>query len=189
MSNKYLEGFDETKAKTYGLLVDANNLYGGIMQQFPLPLSEFEVLDVDNSTFFQTSNDSEIGFVLEVDLDYPGALHNMHKDFSVTPTKEKIDPNMLSECQVGLLDRGGSRRVTTPKLVETLFGKKNYTVHYISLKLFVDLSLSYQSTWGPSVRTRKVVGAIHQLEHENANSVEEQVRAVIWEADEYFLLR
>ena len=49
MNNKYLEGFDETKATTYGLLVDANNLYGGIMQKFPLPLSDFEIVDVEVS--------------------------------------------------------------------------------------------------------------------------------------------
>ena len=141
MNNKYLEGFDETKAATYGFLVDANNLYGGIMQKFPLPLSEFEIVDVELGTILETANDSEIGFVLEVDLDYPDALHNMHKDFPLAPTKEKIDRNMLSEYQMDLMDQACNRRVTTPKLVQTLFTKKNYTVHYITLKLYVDLGL------------------------------------------------
>ena len=141
MNNKYLEGFDETKAGTYGFLADANNLHGGIKQKPPLPLSEFEIVDVELSTILKTANDSENGFVLEVDLDYPDALHNMHKDFPLAPTKKKIDRNMLSEYQMALLDQACNRSVTTPKLVQTLFTKKNHTVHYITLKLYVDLGL------------------------------------------------
>ena len=54
INNKYLEGFDETKAGRYGFLVDANNLYGGILQKFPLPLNEFEIVDVELSTILST---------------------------------------------------------------------------------------------------------------------------------------
>ena len=141
MNKKYLEGFDETKARTYGFLVDANNLHGGVMQKFPLPLREFEIVDVELSTILKTANDSEIGFVLDVDFDHPDALHNMHKDFPLAPTKGKNDRNMLSEYQMGLLDQACNRRVTTPKLVQTLFAKKYYTVHCITLKLYVDRGL------------------------------------------------
>ena len=35
-NNKYLDNCDPTQDETYGLLVDANNLYGGIMEKFPL---------------------------------------------------------------------------------------------------------------------------------------------------------
>ena len=111
------------------------------MQNFPLPLSEFQIVDVELSTILKTANDSEISYVLEVDLDYPDALHNMHKDFLLAQTKEKIDRNMLPEYQMGILDQPCNRRVTTPKLVQTLFAKKHYTVHYITLKLYVDLGL------------------------------------------------
>ena len=138
MNSKYLEGFHETKATTYGLLVDANNLFGGIMQKFSLPLSEFEIVDVELSSIPKTAKDSESCFVLEVDLDYRDALHNMHKSSPLAPTEEKIDRYKLFEYQMGL---AGNRRVTTPKLVQTLFAKKNNTVHYITIKLYVDLAL------------------------------------------------
>ena len=46
MNNKYLEAFDETKARLCRLLVDANNLYDGIEQNFPRPLSDFDIVDV-----------------------------------------------------------------------------------------------------------------------------------------------
>ena len=141
MNNSYLDSFDDSKAISYGLLLDANNLYGGIMQNFPLPLGNFQIVDVELSEILSTDKESDVGYVLEVDLDYPDCLHNMHKDFPLAPTKEKIDRNMLSEYQIGLLDHAGSNRVVNPKLVQTLFNKKNYTVHYISLKLYVEMGL------------------------------------------------
>ena len=98
-------------------------------------------MDVKLSTILKTANDSEIGFVFQVDLDDPDALHNMHKGFPLAPTKEKIDRHLLSEYQLGLLDQACNRRVTTPKLVQTLFAKKKYTVHYVTLKLYVILGV------------------------------------------------
>ena len=109
MNNKYLEWFDETKPTTYGLLLNANNLYGGNIQNFPLPLSEFEIVDVELSSILLTANDSGIGFVLEVDLDYPDDLHTKREDFALAPTKDKIDRIMLSKYQMGPLDQAGIR--------------------------------------------------------------------------------
>ena len=104
MNNKYREGFDETKKRTYIFFMDANNLCGGIMQKFPLPLSEFEIVDVALSTIFKTANDTENGFVFEVNLDNTDAFPKIHKDLPLDPTKVKIHLNMLTEYQMGLLD-------------------------------------------------------------------------------------
>ena len=95
MNNKYLEGFDETKARTYGLLVDTNNLDGIIMQRFPLPLSDSEIVDVELSSILKTANNSEVGFVLEVDLDYPDALHKMHGDSSGSNEEENWSQQLV----------------------------------------------------------------------------------------------
>ena len=98
------------------------------MPKFPLPSSEFEIADDELSTFLKTANDSEIDFVLEVDLDYRNALHIMHKGFPVAPTEEKIDRKLLSEYQMGLVDQAGNRRVTRLTPVQTFLAKKIYTV-------------------------------------------------------------
>ena len=106
-----------------------------------LPLSEFEMVDVELTTILKTENDSENSFALEVDLDYTDALQDMQKNFPVAPTKRKIFRNMLSDYQMGLLDQTDNRHVTAPKPVLKIFAKKNYIVHYIILKLYVDLCL------------------------------------------------
>ena len=99
------------------------------MQSFSLAFSHFGIVDVDHSSIHKIANDSEIYFVLEVDLDYIEALHNMHKDFPLAPTIEKLDRNIMwSEYQMGHLDQAGKGSVTTPKFVQVLVAKKNHTV-------------------------------------------------------------
>ena len=67
-NNEYLDNYDHIQAETYGLLVDANNLYGGIMEKFPLPLNSFVTVNTDLQHILNTSNDSSTGYILEVDL-------------------------------------------------------------------------------------------------------------------------
>ena len=44
-NNKYLPNFDPKQPSTFIVMIDANNLYGGIMEKFPLPLNDFEFTD------------------------------------------------------------------------------------------------------------------------------------------------
>ena len=37
------------------------------------------------------------GLILEVDLEYPQELHNLHNDYPVAPEKIKVSNGMLSE--------------------------------------------------------------------------------------------
>ena len=142
MNNEYLSSYDEMKAKTYGIMLDANNLYGGIMEKFPLPLKDFAIDNQSSlDTILNTSNESPIGYILEVDLDYPDSLHNLHKDFPLAPTKERIESGHLSEYQLSLVEKHNQKRILVPKLVQTFNCKEKYTVHYITLKLYVSLGL------------------------------------------------
>ena len=96
MNNEYLCSYDEMKAKTYGIMLDAKLLYGGIMENFP---NTSERLRRQNQsrldTILNTSNESPIGYILEVDLDYADSLHKLHKDFPSAPTKERIEKSHL----------------------------------------------------------------------------------------------
>ena len=57
-NNKYLDNYDPTQEETYGILVDANNLYGGIMEKFPLLLNSFVTMNTDLQQILNTPNDS-----------------------------------------------------------------------------------------------------------------------------------
>ena len=87
-------------------MIDANNLYGGIMEKFPLPLNSFEFNDqVTIAEILNTSRESEIGYILDVDLLYPDHLHDAHSDYPLAPTKEVVSKMWLSELQLDMLKK------------------------------------------------------------------------------------
>ncbi|XP_055307027.1 uncharacterized protein LOC129571277, partial [Sitodiplosis mosellana] len=64
------------------MYLDANNLYGHSMMQH-LPHNNFQWSDVkfDRETILNLKDDADIGYVFEVDLDYPKELHDLHNDY------------------------------------------------------------------------------------------------------------
>ena len=63
-----------------------NNLYGTAMHE-PLPEKDYNFLFDDQIINFDVNSipdDSPIGYILEVDIDYPSHLHNMHSDFPLS---------------------------------------------------------------------------------------------------------
>ena len=143
-NNEYLpNSFNPYKEHSFGLMIDANNLYGGIMKNFPLPLGNFET-DTTTSlqTILETNDESSCGFILECDLENPDDLHDDHKDFPLAPTKESVKPFWLSEYQFELLnDINLKGNFKVKKLLQTFYNKERYTLHYITLKLYVSLGL------------------------------------------------
>ena len=76
-----LPEFDESKDVSSIIFIDANNLYGGIMLQYPLPLKDFELVeDISLDEILKTEDEGYIGFLVEVDLEYPDELHDKHAD-------------------------------------------------------------------------------------------------------------
>lgn len=142
-NNYMLPNYNPEQPITYGLLLDANNLYGGIMQHYSLPLNNFAIIfDVTLPEILATPKDATHGYILEVDLVYPHELHEEHKDFPLAPSKEVIDVCLLSTFQKGLLRTMGTKHNSkNAKLVQTLYNKPKYTVHYETLKLYVELGL------------------------------------------------
>ena len=64
-----------------------------------LATSEFRLLTEDEISSFDLSKTSPTdgtGYVLEVDLDYPRELHDLHSDYPLTAEKLKIIRDMLS---------------------------------------------------------------------------------------------
>jgi len=69
---------------------DVNNLYGWAMCQ-SLPCGGFRwvVENVSNFDVSAIAMDSPIGYILEVDLEYPQYLHDEHIDLPFCPTRDK----------------------------------------------------------------------------------------------------
>ena len=76
-NNKYMECYDSSKESIYIIYLDANNLYNRAMSQY-LPYSGFKWLNKKEISDFclnSISENSFIGYILEVDIKYPSELH------------------------------------------------------------------------------------------------------------------
>ena len=52
---------------------------------------------VDRFDAYSVSEKSPIGYILEVDLEYPDELHVLHNDYPLAPEKLTIFYDMLSD--------------------------------------------------------------------------------------------
>ena len=70
-----------------------------------------------------TGNSSK-GCVLEVDLEYPIELHELHNDYPLAPHKIEIKREMLSEYQLKIADLYNTPIGNIKKLVPNFFDKE-----------------------------------------------------------------
>ena len=94
-----MENYNSALESTFGSMVDAKNLYGGIMKTEHLPVGDFLLVEVPLKQVLNTPTDSAIGYILEVDLTYPHNIRDLHRDFPLAPTMEIVSDEWLSTYQ------------------------------------------------------------------------------------------
>ena len=142
-NNKYMENFDENKPSKYIMYLDANNLYGWAMSQY-LPTGNFKWLtkeQIKKTNLANYSEEHDEGLLLEVDLDYPQELHDLHNDYPLAPEKLKVNKNMLSDYCQKISEKFNISSGQVHKLITTLGKKEKYVLHYRNLQLYLSLGL------------------------------------------------
>ena len=142
-NNKYMENFDENKPSKYIMYLDANNLYGWAMSQY-LPTGNFKWLtkeQINKTNLANYSEEHDEGLLLEVDLDYPQELHDLHNDFPLAPEKLKVNKNMSSEYCQKISEKFNISSGQVHKLITMLGKKEKYVLHYRNLQLYLSLGL------------------------------------------------
>ena len=97
-NNKYMQCYDDKKRSKYITYLDRDTLYGWVMSQY-LPYSEFKWLnqkEIDKFCSNSIEENSSISYILEIDLNCPNELHELHNDYPLGPENFKISHNMLS---------------------------------------------------------------------------------------------
>ena len=116
-NNKYMKDYNKKELSKYLMYLDANNLYGAAMSE-KLPVHSFkwmttqEIENIFNNQIVQVWEKTPC--ILEVDLEYPEKLHDLHNDYPLAP--ERV------ECDHGV-----------KKLIPNLRHKNNYVIHYKNL--------------------------------------------------------
>ena len=98
-NNKYLKSYDPGQELKHIIYLDANNLFGYAMSKFLLT-SGFKWIDSKEFHLNKFTSNSSKGCVLEVDLEYPKELRELHNDYPLAPNKIEITKEMLSEYQL-----------------------------------------------------------------------------------------
>ena len=87
------------------------------------------------------SENSSIGYILKIDLEYPSILHDLHNDYPLAPEKLEISQNMLSKYCFNIANEYGIKIGGFDKLVPSLENKSKYADHYRNLQLYLSLGM------------------------------------------------
>ena len=124
VNNKYMKDYDRKKKSSYIQYLDANNLYGKATTE-KLPVKGFRWMDniskIDEDFVKDYDKNNNKGYILDVDIDYPSKLQNLHSDLPFLPERMVIN--------------------NIKTLVCNLNDKKNYIVHINVLKQALDHGL------------------------------------------------
>ena len=116
-NNKYMKNYDKDMESSYLEYLDVNNLYGWAMSQ-KRPVNGFEWVEglyqFKEDFIKNYDEDSNKGYFLEVDVEYPENVFNLH---SISPFLP--DTNKIGKCN---------------KLVCNIHNKENYAIHIRALK-------------------------------------------------------
>ena len=93
LNNKYMEDYNKDIISSYLMYLDASNLYGWAISQ-KLPINSFKwvkSLSGFDERFIKNYNEnSDIGYFLEINIDYLKELFNLHKDLPFLPERKKL---------------------------------------------------------------------------------------------------
>ena len=107
-----------------------------------LPYGGFKWLkNVDNFDVNWVSENSPIGYLLEVDIEYPDELHALHNDNPLAPENLAIPYDMLSDYCKKVAGEYGIKVDDVKKVIPNLGNKTNYVVHYRNLRLYLSLGM------------------------------------------------
>ena len=84
---------------------------------------------------------SKIGYILQVDLEYPDELHILQNDYLLTPEKLAVPYNSMSNYCKKIVDEYGIKVDNIKKLIPNLGNKTNYVVSCRNLQLYLSLGM------------------------------------------------
>ena len=130
MGDRYVQSDENKKI----LSIDANNLYGHSMSQMlPYDGIKFD-RNVKLEDILNTPDDSDIGYFIEVDLNYPDNIKEKTKNFPFPLMNKKTNPDDFSVYMKEIIP---DTYTQNKKLIYDWSDEKNYFINYRMLKFYV----------------------------------------------------
>ena len=122
-NNKHMKNYDPTKPLGFIEYLNKNNLYGWAMSGYLLYGGFQWLKNADKFDVNSISKNSPIGYILEVNLEYPDELHVLHNDYPLAPEKLEIPYDMLPGYCKKIADKYGIKVGDVKK--NSKFGERN----------------------------------------------------------------
>ena len=136
--------YNQNELNSYILPLDVTNLYGSVMIQY-LPQGNFAWLseeEVNAFNVFDYNAESNAGFFVECDIEYPSNIHDLTNELPLAVEHLMINYEMLSEYSKKLCKEFDLKNtLPSRKLTPNCFSKKNYVVHYLNLKFYLNMGM------------------------------------------------
>ena len=135
--------YEDDKPKSHILFFDVNSMYANVMKKYRLPTFNFKFLtehEMERFDLMSIEPDSDVGYILECQLEYPEGIHDATDAFGFAPEHIRINPDDLSDYTRDLAEKCGinlERLRDTRKLCLTLNDKDHYVGHYLNVQYYV----------------------------------------------------
>ena len=140
-NNPLIENYDNTQPTTHIVNLDCNSLYASIMcKRLPYKCLKFETeksLDQWKEIIANYSENDKIGYLIECDLEYPSAIHDITAEFPLAPEHIRVTPDMISPYGQQIITKLNLRLDKNPKLLNTQYDKRNYVCHVDNLQFYL----------------------------------------------------
>ena len=144
-NNPYMgEKYDPTKPNSYIMYGDVNNQYGHAMVE-KLPYKGFKWINDFNVNMIDA--DTNIGYIIECDLEYPEHLHDLHDEYPLAPENIVVSDDMLSPWQKQQKKALNIKSVPVKKLCPNLMNKSKYVLYSENLKYYISKGMVFKQSY------------------------------------------
>ena len=98
-------------------------------------------IDKIKQKLMNIKSNSSTGYILEVDLEYPQELHDIHNDYPLAPEKISIPKEWLSNYSLKIANAHNISTGNVKKLVPNLMNKNIYVIHFRNLRQCLELGM------------------------------------------------
>ena len=102
---------------------------------------EIDKLLLNSSECNFIKENSSDGYILDVDLEYPDELGELHNEYPLAPEKLEISHNMLSNYCCSIANNYDIKIGGVNKLVPNLGDNNKYVLQYRNLQLYLSLGM------------------------------------------------
>ena len=147
-----MNDFDPEKLSTFITYLEKNNLYGWSMSEY-LPYEKCEWLEnIDGFNVMTVNEKSDIVCILEVDLEYPKEIYELHNGYPLAPEKLAVSSEMLSKYCKNIADEYGINVSDVKKLIPNLGNKTKYVLYYKNLpNVFIFKNEPNKNSWSAKI--------------------------------------